>query len=92
MHIPNSHNSTLTNGTTMQTNVLVLQWYSICGILIPSIEKEGYIMEKTIDKYLNNLDVEVAYLKYVAEQLKLLNEELKETERGVKDESSATSR
>ena len=49
-------------------------------------------MEKTIDKYLNNLDVEVAYLKYVAEQLKLLNEELKETERGVKDESSATSR
>lgn len=31
-----------------------------------------------IDKYLSNLDVEIAYLKYVAEQLKLLNEELEE--------------
>ena len=37
-------------------------------------------MEKTIDLYLNNLDVELAYLKYVADQLKLLNEELKESE------------
>lgn len=35
-------------------------------------------MEKTIDTYLSNLDVEIAYLKYVAEQLKLLNEELNE--------------
>ena len=41
-------------------------------------------MEKAIDHYLNNLDVEIAYVKYVAEQLKLLNEELKEG--GVKDE------
>lgn len=49
-------------------------------------------MEKTIDTYLTNLDVEIAYFKYVAEQLKLLNEELKETERGGKDESSITSR
>lgn len=48
-------------------------------------------MEKTIDKYLNNLDVEIAYFKYVAEQLKLLNEELKETKGGVKDEPSVTS-
>lgn len=50
-------------------------------------------MEKAIDKYLNNLDVEIAYFKYVAEQLKLLNEELKnEMERVGKDESSVTSR
>ena len=47
----------------------------------------------TIDTYLSNLDVEIAYLKYVAEQLKLLNEELaKESERGGKDEPSVTSR
>lgn len=37
-------------------------------------------MANTIDKYLINLDVEIAYLKYVAEQLKLLNEELEESE------------
>lgn len=37
-------------------------------------------MANTIDKYLSNLDVEIAYLKYVAEQLKLLNEELEESE------------
>lgn len=37
-------------------------------------------MANTIDKYLNNLDVEIAYLKYVGEQLKLLNEELEESE------------
>lgn len=37
-------------------------------------------MANTIDEYLNNLDVEIVYLKYVAEQLKLLNEELEESE------------
>lgn len=37
-------------------------------------------MANTIDKYISNLDVEIAYLKYVAEQLKLLNEELEESE------------
>ena len=34
---------------------------------------------KNLQIYLNNLDNELAYLKYVAEQLKLLNEELKES-------------
>ena len=53
----------------------------MCGILVPSIDERGvYVMEKAIDKYLNNLDFEIAYLKYVAEQLKLLNDELKESE------------
>lgn len=37
-------------------------------------------MKKAIDVYINNLDKEVAYLKYIAEQLKLLNEELQESE------------
>lgn len=37
-------------------------------------------MEKAIDKYLSNLDTQIAYFKYVADQLKLLNEELEESE------------
>ena len=43
-------------------------------------------MKKAIDVYINNLDKEVVHLKYVADQLKLLNEELQESE-GVTNEN-----